>query len=244
VTRDAASGFAAQTCTAPPERSDRMRDIVLEHAPRDRPIRLLDLGCGTGSLVFRLANALPAAELVGIDVSPPNIAAAQHRNDAEFRGRLRFVVADYLAFRDPLFDVIVSDGVLHLISAPTSTLIAKLAADLKPDGLLVCDMPYDCAYNRVFAAVRRGLRMIKSPMIDAMILTAGRLLHSQQMDDDRLRERVQYMYMPPERMIDAPLVGALTAAGLRQIATHPNPSTSPSQLRHNVTVWTKSSAVV
>lgn len=219
-----------------------MRDIVLEHVPRDRPIRLLDLGCGTGSLIFRLANALPAAELVGIDVSPSNISSAQ-RNDAEFRGRLRFVVADYLAFRDPLFDVIVSDGVLHLISASTSALIAKLAADLKPDGLLVCDMPYDCAYNRVFAAVRRGLRMIRSPIMDAMILAAGRLLHSQQMDDDQLRERVQYMYVPPERMMDAPLVGALTTAGLRQTATHPNPSTSPSQLRHNVTVWTKASAV-
>jgi SAM-dependent methyltransferase len=243
VTRDAANGFAAQTCTAPPERSDRMRDIVLEHVPRDRPIRLLDLGCGTGSLIFRLAKALPAAELVGIDVSPSNIASAQRRNDAEFRGRLRFVVADYLAFRDPLFDVIVSDGVLHLISASTSALIAKLAADLKPGGLLVCDMPYDCAYNRAFAAIRRGLRMIRSPIVDAMILAAGRLLHSQQMDDDQLRERVQYMYVPPERMMDSPLVGALTAAGLRQTATHPNPSTSPSQLRHNVTVWTKASAV-
>ena len=243
MTRDTASGFAAQTCTAPPQRSDRMRDIVLEHVPRDRPIRLLDLGCGTGSLLFRLANALPAAELVGIDVSPPNIAAAQHRNDAEFSGRLRFVVADYLAFRDPVFDVIVSDGVLHLISAATSALIAKLAADLKADGLLVCDMPYDCAYNRVLAAVRRVLRMIRSPITDTMILAAGRLLHSQQMDDDRLRERVQYMYVPPERMMDAPLVGALTAAGLRQTATHQNPSTSPSQLRHNVTVWTKPSAV-
>jgi SAM-dependent methyltransferase len=243
VTRDAASEFSAKTCTAPPERSDRMRDIVLEHAPRDRSIRVLDLGCGTGSLIFRLANALPAAELVGIDVSPANISAARRRNDAEFRGRLRLVVADYLAFHDPPFDVIVSDGVLHLIAAPTSALIAKLAADLKPDGLLVCDMPYDCAYNRAFAAVRRGLRMIRSPIMDALILAAGRLLHSQQMDDDRLRERVQYMYVPPERMMDAPLVGALTAAGLRQTATHPNPSTSPSQLRHNVTVWTKASAV-
>ena len=217
-----------------------MRDIVLEHVPRDRPIRVLDLGCGTGSLVLRLAKALPAAELVGIDVSPTNIGAAQRRSDAELRGRLRFVVADYLAFRDAPFDVIVSDGVLHLIAAPTNTLIAKLAADLKPDGLLVCDMPHDCAYNWC-CAVRRGLRMIRSPITDAVILAAGRLLHSQQMDDDRLRERVQYMYVPPERMMDAPLVGACIAAGLRQTATHSNPSISPSQLRHNVTVWTKAS---
>jgi len=241
VTSDAASGLAAQTCTAPPERSDRMRDIVLQHVSRDQPIRVLDLGCGTGSLLFRLATALPAAELVGIDVSPANIAAAQRVNGAQFRGRLRFVEADYLAFRDSPFDVIVSDGVLHLIAAPTHALIAKLAADLKPAGLLVCDMPYDCAYNRVFAVIRRGLRIIRSPITDALILAAGRLLHSRQMDDNRLRERVQYMYLPPQRMMDAPMVGACIAAGLRQTATHSNPSTSPSQLRHNVTVWTKPS---
>jgi SAM-dependent methyltransferase len=239
VTRDATSEFAAQTCTAPPERSDRMRDIVLEYVPTARPTRVLDLGCGTGSLIFRLADALPAAELVGIDVSPANIAAAQRRNDAEFRGRLRFVVADYLAFRDAPFDMIVSDGVLHLITAPTAALVAKIAADLKPDGLLVCDMPYACSYNRLFAAVRSGLRIIRSPITDSLILSAGRLLHSRQMDDDQLRERVQYMYLPPQRMMDAALVAAFTKAGLRRTATHSNPSTSPSQLRHSVTVWSK-----
>ena len=45
-----------------------MRDIVLEYAPRDKAIAVLDLGCGTGSLVFLLADA-PEARLIGIDVS-------------------------------------------------------------------------------------------------------------------------------------------------------------------------------
>ena len=39
---------------------------------KDKGVRVLDVGCGTGSLLFRLADALPAASLVGIDVSPAN----------------------------------------------------------------------------------------------------------------------------------------------------------------------------
>ena len=219
-----------------------MRDIVLAHVPRDRPIRVLDLGCGTGSLAVRLADTLPLAELLGIDVSAANITAAQRRAESGVAGRLRFAVADYLAFREPPFDVIVSDGVLHLITAPTESLVRKIAGDLKLGGLFVCDMPYESVYNRTFAAVRRALRLIRSPIVDRIILTVGRVLHSQQMDEAGLRERVQYMYIAPERVMNAALARAFNAAGLTQIATHNVPSTSPSQLRHNVTVWTKGSS--
>ena len=75
---DERTEFAGKTCTAPAARSDRMRDIVLAHVPADRATRLLDLGAGTGSLVFRLASALPAAEVIGIDISAANVRAA-HR---------------------------------------------------------------------------------------------------------------------------------------------------------------------
>ena len=54
-----------------------MRDVVLEHAPRDKAVAVLDLGCGTGSLIFLLADALPEARVIGIDVSAANIAEAE-----------------------------------------------------------------------------------------------------------------------------------------------------------------------
>jgi trans-aconitate methyltransferase len=71
-----------------------MRDIVLSHVPHDRAMRVLDVGCGTGSLLFRLANALPFAELVGIDVSPANIHAppsADDRSSSAIRLRRRTI---------------------------------------------------------------------------------------------------------------------------------------------------------
>ena len=214
----------------------------MEHTPRNRAIRVLDLGCGTGSLVFRLADAMPNAELIGIDISSANITAAERSSGDKFSGRVRFAVADYLAYRDSAFDLIVSDGVLHLISASTDSLIRKLATDLADGGVLICDLPYDGAYNRAFSLVRRMLRTVRSPLSDRVILSVARFVHAGDMTDDQLRERVQYMYLPPQRMMDRALKGQFASAGLQQIAEHDNPSTSASQLRHNVTVWKKTAA--
>ncbi len=214
-----------------------MRDIVVAHVPRGRAVRILDLGCGTGSLVFRLADALPSATLVGIDVSPANIDAANAARRGPAAGRTAFVVADYLRFHAPAFDVVVTDGVLHLIRADTAQLVAKLGSDVLPGGVLICAMPFDCAYNRVFAVVRRSLRPLRSRWLDAAILQTGRILHGRDMDDNGLRERVGYMYLPPERMMNSKLLAEFRRVGFRETATYPMKSTSASQLRHGVTVF-------
>lgn len=219
-----------------------MRDIVLAHVPVDRDIRLLDLGCGTGSLVVRLARALPAARLVGVDVSAANIEAAR-RNlmtaGPSVSPNVQFEVADYLELETEPFDTIVADGVMHLIPGDTVALVEKLARDLRIDGLLICSMPFDSAYNRVFAAVRRLLRMVRGPWLDRAILRAGRTLHGSDMGDKELRERVGYMYRPPERTMDDALARAFWTAGLHVVAEYPMESTSLSQLEHRVTVFVK-----
>ena len=49
------------------------------HVAKDRALDVLDLGCGTGSLVFVLAESMPSAMFVGLDVSAPNIRQAEGR---------------------------------------------------------------------------------------------------------------------------------------------------------------------
>jgi SAM-dependent methyltransferase len=249
---DAARPFENKTCTAPAARSERMRDIVLEHVPRVRAVRVLDIGCGTGSLVFCLADALPAATLVGIDISAANIRAAREQLGARSSGRtsgtpqstserpetaITFDAVDYFEYRSEPFDLVVTDGVLHLIPGATAPLLEKLATDVRPGGLLVCNMPFDCRYNRVFSRIRSVIRPLRSTWLDRLILEAARVIHRGDMRDEDLRERVPYMYMPPERMMNDDLASCFAAAGFDRVAEYRMKTTSISQLKHRVTIF-------
>jgi SAM-dependent methyltransferase len=237
------SEFADNTCSAPAERSRRMCDLVLKHVPRDRAIRMLDIGCGTGSLVFLLAHALPVATLTGVDVSALNVRAAEAQRaalDDATKSRVRFEEADYLARPSAPVDAVTSDGVLHLIPGDTRALFAKLAADVRPGGLLVIAMPYDCGYNYAFAMARRCLRLVRSRWLDALILRIARMVHAKDMSEEGLRERVPYMYLPPQRLAGRSLRETIApSVGLRVVTRYPMPSTSLSQLKHEVLVFEK-----
>jgi len=50
---------------------------------------------------------------------------------------------------------------------------------------------------------------------------------------------VIYMYLVPERVMDNTLMACFSGAGLHRAAEYPMASTSPSQLRHRVTVFVR-----
>jgi SAM-dependent methyltransferase len=232
--------FEGITCSAPEARAARMAAMVLEQVPdRAAPMRVLDLGCGTGALLFRLAAALPDATCVGIDISPANIAVAEAaRRQQPQSDRLSFQAADYLGWQAEPFDLIAIDGVLHLIPCDTDALVAKLARDVKPGGTIVNVMPHTCAYNEAFAIVRKILRATRTPLTDAAILRVGRLLHGE-MSDDLLRERIHYMYLPPQRLMSRSLTARMETRGLRLVDRRPLRSSSLAQLKHQLTILRK-----
>lgn len=89
--------------------------------PHLRPgMRLLDGGCGPGTITTDLAEVVAPAEVVGIDVEPSQIDLA--RKKAVERGMLnvRFEVADLysLPFPDESFDAIFLHGVLEHLGDP------------------------------------------------------------------------------------------------------------------------------
>jgi trans-aconitate methyltransferase len=237
-----ADSFEGQTCSAPEARTRRMADAVLQHVDAAQPLRILDLGCGTGQLAFRLRDALPCADITGLDISAANIDAANTARAARAdQQALHFIQADYLTFeRDP-FDLVVTDGVLHLIAVDDTRLVRKLATDTRAGGLLVVCMPYACTFNSAFAITRRVLRVMRRPVLDRAITAAGRLLHPEA-SDAMLRERIHYIYRPPERVMGPALESAFAASGFQQHAAHAMPSSSLAQLRHSVTVWRKAQA--
>jgi hypothetical protein len=80
---------------------------------------------------------------------------------------------------------------------------------------------------------------VRSSWLDLLILKVGRLLHGSEMDDERLRERVDYMYIAPVRMLNARLTACIASVGLRAVAKYPMHSTSLAQLKHQVTVFVR-----
>ena len=86
--------------------ADRTADLALTCVPAPR--RILDVGCGTGYLLGRLAARAPQAEvLAGIDAAPAMIEVARA---AAADDRLRFVVgtAERLPWPAATFDLVVS----------------------------------------------------------------------------------------------------------------------------------------
>ncbi len=76
---------------------DRVLRLLAERPPlgSGQPLRVVDLGCGPGNISFRLADALPKAELLGLDGAVAMLALAEARQRLEPRRwpRLRFAQA-------------------------------------------------------------------------------------------------------------------------------------------------------
>lgn len=230
--------FRGWTCHAPDARIARMSEIVMQVLPPGRVHRVLDIGCGAGAQIRQLASSLPDVSFTGIDISPANIDAARRAAAGHpAAAHMRFETADYLQFPATAFDLVLSDGVLHLMDGSDAAIAAKLARDVAGGGTLVVAMATDCLYNRVFATVRRTLRAMRTPALDRLILTAARALHGREMPAELLAERVDYMYMPPRRLFGRAFERLLSDAGFERAALHSMTSASPSQLTHAVIVF-------
>jgi trans-aconitate methyltransferase len=235
------AAFLDKTFTALPERCHYMTAAILQYVAPARPLRILDVGCGTGEQLLALANVLPAATLTGVDVSDANIqVAAQAGQQSPWGKRLTFVACDYLALQSPPFDLILSDSTLQNIAAPTATLFYKLAADLLPGGLLLATMPYACGYNWLLWTTRRLCRALRSPLTDAMLLALANRLHRGQFSEALLQERIHYMYLLPGRYLCHTLRQFLgQECGLQAVQEYPVPHVSPGQPKHRLAVFRK-----
>ncbi len=98
---------------------------------------VLDLGCGTGQLLRRMADELPACRLVGCDYSPGMLAhAAARLRAAPSAPALVRGDASHLPFRNGSFDAVVSTEAFHWFPDHHAAL-AELARILVPGGTLL-----------------------------------------------------------------------------------------------------------
>lgn len=60
-------------------RESRWRNALIEQLHPDPSDTIVDIGCGTGSLLVRVGKAAPSAQLVGIDPDPAVLTRARRR---------------------------------------------------------------------------------------------------------------------------------------------------------------------
>jgi SAM-dependent methyltransferase len=100
------------------------------------PIRILDLGCGTGEVTRRLATRFPQATLTGVDILEGNLALAR-RDSAAFGDRIHYEQGDAFAlqYADASFDLVVCRHMSQAV--PDFPLVlAEITRVLKPGGWL------------------------------------------------------------------------------------------------------------
>jgi len=99
--------------------------------------RLLDVGCGPGTITLDLARRVAPGEVVGIDVSADVIAAAEADRERAGIGPVRFAVGDVYALGDDdaSYDVVHAHQVLQHLSDPVRAL-RELRRVLRPGGVL------------------------------------------------------------------------------------------------------------
>ncbi len=110
--------------------------------PHLRPdARVLDVGCGPGTITVDLAARVPDGEVIGIDASAGVLEQAREagRKSAERSGRqnVRFEVGDTydLAFDDGTFDVVHAHQVLQHLTDPVAAL-TEMRRVCRPGGLV------------------------------------------------------------------------------------------------------------
>ena len=142
-------------------REGRFKELLVDQAAPTPGQRILDLGCGTGTLALQVKQRVPQADVVGLDADPEMLAQA--RRKAEQAGaelELTEGFSTKLPYEDASFDRVLSTLFFHhLDPEPKRRTAREIARVLRTGGELhVAD--WGKPSDPVMAAVFLGIRLL------------------------------------------------------------------------------------
>lgn len=152
-----------------------VRDATLDLASRvaPHPGRVLDVGCGTGTLLRKAAERFDGAELVGVDPAPGMVEAAGETWPGDRPARFLLAPAERLPFQDGEFGLVMSTISFHHWRDQQAGL-REIGRVLAPGGCFVLSDIFAVSWLRVwFAAFGYRSRFHTRPEISSMLQTSG-----------------------------------------------------------------------
>lgn len=119
-------------------RDIRYKSLLIEQAQIQANQRVMDLGCGTGTLAIMAKRAQPKAEVFGLDADPEMLKMAHMKKDQE-KLEITFDVGftNNLPYPDASFDRVLSSIMIHHLKTPDKEKTAReVYRVLKPGGQL------------------------------------------------------------------------------------------------------------
>ncbi|HEX5822152.1 MAG TPA: class I SAM-dependent methyltransferase [Solirubrobacterales bacterium] len=140
-------------------REGRFKEMLVEQVAPAAGQRILDLGCGTGTLAIQVKRREPGAEVVGLDADPEMLGRARAKAEREnVELRLAEGMSDELPFEDESFDRVLSTLFFHhLDPEPKRRTACEIARVLRKGGELhVADWgaPADTLMAAAFLSIR------------------------------------------------------------------------------------------
>jgi ubiquinone/menaquinone biosynthesis C-methylase UbiE len=163
--------------------SKKLAPLFIDFAGLASGEKILDVGCGTGSLTFALTKFPDLAEISAIDYSPVFVEAANRRN-TDPRVRIQQADACALPFEDGTFDRAMALLVLHFVPEAGKA-VAEMRRVVRPGGVVAAvvwdhlgGMPGMRMMLDTVAVVTEGGRQLRNRYCFQPMMEPGEMKHS------------------------------------------------------------------
>ena len=138
---------------------------------------VLDVGCGTGNHIIKIAEAFPEGNYYGIDISKDSIKDAIWKSTQK-NLKIKFIcgdAAEALALQHSFFDLIVSIYALYYVKDSQKTL-AILKTKLKDTGKIAVMSPYKgnneewYSFLSSFMTIPQEIESVANNFMDRVVL--------------------------------------------------------------------------
>ncbi|MEM1433582.1 MAG: class I SAM-dependent methyltransferase [Pseudomonadota bacterium] len=152
-------------CSANPSYQEMISLVETAVGKLDLPAypRILDIGAGTGNLLYRLCRSMPTAKFVHLDQDPVMVQGAVEKyKEAGLEKRIEVVAADFLDYKvaEGSFDLILSTNAIYAMH-PHEEVLDKVFRMLK-EGSHFCVVDFGRKQNTADWALYLAISNLKT----------------------------------------------------------------------------------